>query len=80
MRHKNTFKEDFQLQADILNDRLVNCLTIQEISVKYPQYSMITYKRFFGMVLSKEESKQIQRIARKRRRKIASDAQKRRFN
>lgn len=75
-RPKNTFKENTQLQTEILNDRLINCLTIREISVKYSQYSEITYKRFFAMVLGREESKEIQKRARRRLRKYYSQIQK----
>jgi len=79
-RRKDSFKSDTQLQNDVLRDRLINALTILEIAQKYPQYSQITYKRYLNMVLGKEESEEIERRARRRKRKIYSENAKRRLN
>lgn len=78
-RRKDSFKSDTQLQNDVLRDRLINALTILEIAQKYPQYSQITYKRYLNMVLGKEESEEIERRARRRKRKIYSENAKRRL-
>lgn len=79
-RRKESFKTNTELQNDILHDRLVNAMTIKEIASKYPQFKEITYKRFFCMVLGKDESIEIERRARKRKKKVYSEIQKRRFS
>lgn len=72
-RRKESFKNDTQLQNDILRDRLINAMTIKEIADKYKQFSEVTYKRFFCMVLGKTESEEIEKRARRRKRKIYSE-------
>lgn len=54
-------------------------MTILEIAEKYPKYSQITYKRYLNMVLGKEESEEIERRARRRKRKIYSENAKKRL-
>ncbi len=79
-RRKDSFKSDTQLQNDILRDRLINAMTILEIAEKYPKYSQITYKRYLNMVLGKEESEEIERRARRRKRKVYSENAKKRLS
>lgn len=75
-RPKKPFKYDEELQKEILHDRIIGCLTIREISEKYQQYSIVTYKRFLRMVLTREESLEITHKARMRLRKVYSEKQK----
>lgn len=66
-RHREeSFKTDEELQKILIHERLVNRLSINEIWQKYPKYSIVTYKRFFPMVISKEETKEISKEIRKR--------------
>lgn len=74
-RHKNPFCKNKELQEIILNERRVNYLTIQEIAEKYPQYSVVTYKRFLRTIFSIKESSVIEQKARNRRTKEHSLAQ-----
>lgn len=65
-RPKYPFIENKELQELILTERRVNYLTIREIAEKYPQYSIVTYKRFLWSNCSKSESAEIEKKARSR--------------